>query len=77
MWIAPGVFELPMGSSVLDAFTGDNALVVSCPGRDMMRVWLLPVERPGFEEINSCLTCCHVSHSWGAPSRYVECLLVA
>lgn len=45
-----GVFELPLGPCVLDVFTGENTLVVACPGRDMLRVWPLPVGQPWWED---------------------------
>lgn len=49
-WIMPGVYELPLGACVLDAYTGEDALVVACQGRAMLRVWPLPVKGPWWED---------------------------
>ena len=35
-----GVFELPVGPCVLDAFAAENALVLACPGRDVLPAFL-------------------------------------
>jgi hypothetical protein len=44
--IVSGAYELPLGPCVLDAFTGENTLVAACRGRDLLRVWPLPMKQP-------------------------------
>ena len=38
-----------IGPCDLDWHSGRRALVVACVGRDMIRVWPLPVEQPWWE----------------------------
>ena len=49
-WFVPSVYEMPLGSCVLDACIDENAVVIACPGRDMLRAWPPPVEQPWWEE---------------------------
>ena len=45
----PGVFTHAIGPRDVDWYGARSALVVACPGQDMIRVWPLPVEQPWFE----------------------------
>ena len=47
--IAPGVITWPAGACAVDWFQG-RALVLSCPGRDMLRLWPLPPVSPWWED---------------------------
>jgi len=49
-WIAPNVFALPAGSCDVQWFQGRGVVAVACIGRDMVKVWPLPVMSPWFED---------------------------
>lgn len=49
--IAPGVLTWPLGSCSVD-WHQRRALVLACPGVDMLRVWPLPFESPWWEDEN-------------------------
>jgi hypothetical protein len=40
-----------IGPCDLDWHNERPALVLACPGRDMIRVWPLPVEQPGWADV--------------------------
>ena len=44
----PGVVTHAIGPRNVDWYGERPALVVACPGQDMIRVWPLPVEQPWF-----------------------------
>lgn len=48
--LIPGVIVHDLGPCALDWHRAQPALVVACPGRDMLRVWPLPVVAPWSEE---------------------------
>jgi len=45
-----GVFAVPVGSCELWAYADRQVAAIACPGRDLIRVWPLPVRSPWFEE---------------------------
>jgi hypothetical protein len=44
--LVPGVVTHTIGPCDLDWHSQRSALVVACPGQDLIRVWPLPVEQP-------------------------------
>ena len=46
----PGVVVHDIGPCALDWHHARPALVLACPGRDMIRMWPLPVVQPWFED---------------------------
>ena len=46
----PGVVTHQIGPCDVDWYGVRPALVVACPGRDMIRVWPLPMEQPWWEK---------------------------
>lgn len=48
--LAPGVVVHDIGPCALDWHRARPALVLACPGRDMLRVWPLPFMSPWFED---------------------------
>ncbi len=48
--LAPGVIVHDIGPCALDWHRARPALVLACPGQDMLRVWPLPVVQPWFED---------------------------
>lgn len=47
--VVPGVLTWSVGSCQLDWHTTRHAVVLACPGRDMLRLWPLPPVAPWFE----------------------------
>ena len=45
-WLTPNVYTLPLGRCDVDWHAERGVVAVACAGRDMIRVWPLPVERP-------------------------------
>ena len=58
----PGVFTHVIGPWDVDWYGERSALVVACPGKDLIRVWSLPVElswfanpkEPGVLDVKPC-----------------------
>jgi len=48
--LAPGVVTHTIGPCDLDWHSDRGIVAVACVGRDMIRVWSLPVETPWFED---------------------------
>lgn len=48
--IVPGVVVHDIGPCALDWHREQSALVLACPGQDMLRVWPLPVVAPWWED---------------------------
>lgn len=48
--LVPGVIVHDIGPCALDWHWARPALVLTCPGQDMLRVWPLPVMSPWFED---------------------------
>jgi len=46
----PGVVTHAIGPCDVDWYGARPALVVVCPGQDLIRVWPLPVEQPWIED---------------------------
>jgi hypothetical protein len=47
--LAPGVLSWPAGSCALDWYQG-RAVVLACPGLDMLKLWPWPPAWPWFED---------------------------
>ncbi len=48
--LVPGAIVHDIGPCALDWHRARPALVLACPGQDMLRVWPLPVMSPWFED---------------------------
>ena len=48
--LVPGVVTHTVGPCDLDWHRGRAALMVACPGQDLIKVWPLPMEAPWFED---------------------------
>ena len=48
--LVPGVIAHDMGPCSLDWYGEGLALVLACPGRDMIKVWSLPAGWPWLED---------------------------
>ena len=48
--LIPGVIVHDIGPCALDWHRTRPALVLACPGQDMVRVWTVPVMSPWFED---------------------------
>lgn len=48
--LVPGVVVHHLGPCALDWHRARPALVLACPGQDMLRLWPLPLVQPWFED---------------------------
>ena len=48
--LTPNVYTVPLGRCYVDWHADRGIVAVACVGRDMIRVWSLPVETPWFED---------------------------
>jgi len=48
--LVPGVVTHTIGPCDRDWHSERPALVLACPGQDLIRVWPLPVEQPSFDD---------------------------
>jgi hypothetical protein len=49
-WLTPDVYTVPLGRCDVDWHVDRWSVAVACVGRDMIKVWPLPVERPQWED---------------------------
>ena len=49
-WITPDVYTVRLARCSVDWHVERGIVAVGCPGRDMIRLWPLPVEAPMLED---------------------------
>ena len=48
-WLTPNVYTVPLGRCDVDWHVDRGIVAVACVGRDMIKVWPLPMVQPWFE----------------------------
>jgi hypothetical protein len=49
-WLTPDVYTVPLGRFDVDWHVDRGIMAVACVGRDLIRLWPLPVEQPWWED---------------------------
>ena len=49
-WLTPNVYTVPLGRCDVDWHVDRGIVALACVGRDMIKVWPLPVEQPWWED---------------------------
>jgi hypothetical protein len=49
-WLTPDVYTVPLGRCDVDWHVNRGVVAVACVGRDLIRVWPLPVEETWWED---------------------------
>ena len=49
-WLTPDVYTVPLSRCTVDWHVERGIVALACPGRDLIRVWPLPVTSPWFED---------------------------
>jgi hypothetical protein len=79
-WLTPNVYTVPLGRCAVDWHVDRGIVAVACVGRDMIRVWPLPVEGQCGEdalEMPDGELACRAQHNWcrSAQTRAMEIAL--
>jgi hypothetical protein len=49
-WLTPNVYMVPLGRCDVDWHVDRGIVALACVGRDLIKVWPLPVEQPRWED---------------------------